>query len=355
MPLIHRLPSGPLDIIGDIHGEYEALCQLLAHLGYDEEGKHPERRTLVFVGDYCDRGPDSPAVLALVARLVRAGRACGVLGNHEMNLLREDPKDGAGWFFEERATRDNAKYAPYARPQGRERDEIVRFLSGLPLVLEREDVRVVHAAWINDCVSALRAQPSLDLLAHYRYWDDQVQAHADSLREAIEHERTAWPHGLEDPECRPPFLAAHAEHDLTIQMGNPLRVLTSGVEQRGATPFYASGKWRFVERGVWWDSYEDAVPVVVGHYWRRHGTEKIAPGKHEAQMFAQLPAERWHGKRGNVMCIDYSVGARWHARKTDAPLTRDYKLAALRWPERVLQFDDGLSLETTGFGQPPGI
>lgn len=71
MSLIQALPAGPLDIVGDIHGEYEALCSLMAHLGYDPQGKHPDNRTLVFVGDFCDRGPDSPAVLALI----RPGRS----------------------------------------------------------------------------------------------------------------------------------------------------------------------------------------------------------------------------------------------------------------------------------------
>jgi len=56
MSLIQALPAGPLDIVGDIHGEYEALCSLMAHLGYDPQGKHPDNRTLVFVGDFCDRG-----------------------------------------------------------------------------------------------------------------------------------------------------------------------------------------------------------------------------------------------------------------------------------------------------------
>ena len=75
MSLIQPLPAGPLDIVGDIHGEYDALCGLMRHLSYDVNGNHPEGRTLVFVGDFCDRGPDSPAVLALAQNLVESGRA----------------------------------------------------------------------------------------------------------------------------------------------------------------------------------------------------------------------------------------------------------------------------------------
>ena len=58
---------------------------------------------LVFVGDLCDRGPDSPAVIEHVQRLMDAGRACAVIGNHEINLLREEAKDGSGWAFARRA------------------------------------------------------------------------------------------------------------------------------------------------------------------------------------------------------------------------------------------------------------
>ena len=80
MSLIQSLPSGPLDIVGDIHGEYDALKSLLGHLGYATNGEHPQGRTLVFVGDFCDRGPNSPCVLSLVQSLVQLGRAVDELG-----------------------------------------------------------------------------------------------------------------------------------------------------------------------------------------------------------------------------------------------------------------------------------
>jgi trehalose 6-phosphate phosphatase len=43
--------SGPLDVIGDVHGEFEALTALLGHLGYAADGGHPDGRRPVFVGD----------------------------------------------------------------------------------------------------------------------------------------------------------------------------------------------------------------------------------------------------------------------------------------------------------------
>ena len=53
--LVHPLPEGPLDFIADIHGEIQALEHLLARMGYDDDGSHPERRRLVFLGDLVDR------------------------------------------------------------------------------------------------------------------------------------------------------------------------------------------------------------------------------------------------------------------------------------------------------------
>lgn len=79
------------DIIGDIHGCYDELLQLLDSLGYSEEREgyvHPEGRKLVFVGDLTDRGPKSIPVLLLVTRLVENNLALYVPGNHCDKLYR---------------------------------------------------------------------------------------------------------------------------------------------------------------------------------------------------------------------------------------------------------------------------
>src|SRR5690606_25379369 len=140
------LPDAPLDIIGDIHGELDALKALLFHLGYDHTGRHPKGRRLVFVGDLCDRGPDSPGVISLVRRLVQDQKALAIMGNHELNLLRAERKDGNNWFWDEDNPKED-KFEPYARVKADERDELLSFLEQLPLVLQGDDLRIVHAAW----------------------------------------------------------------------------------------------------------------------------------------------------------------------------------------------------------------
>ena len=83
---------GPFDLIGDVHGCAAELDELLDALGYapDAEGvrRHPDGRTVVFLGDLVDRGPDTPAVLRTAMSMSAAGTALCVPGNHEVKLLR---------------------------------------------------------------------------------------------------------------------------------------------------------------------------------------------------------------------------------------------------------------------------
>ncbi|ENH96192.1 bis(5'-nucleosyl)-tetraphosphatase PrpE [Gracilibacillus halophilus YIM-C55.5] len=80
------------DIIGDIHGCYEELLQLLHKLGYyweQERFVHPNNRKPVFVGDLTDRGPQSLSVIRLVYQLViNQQNAYYVPGNHCNKLYR---------------------------------------------------------------------------------------------------------------------------------------------------------------------------------------------------------------------------------------------------------------------------
>ncbi len=65
-----------------------------------------------------------------------------------------------------------------------------------------------------------------------------------------------------------PLLPAIGRTDEHFQMSNPVRVLTSGIERLASRTFYASGKWRMVERVAWWHDYQEEPAVIFGHYWR---------------------------------------------------------------------------------------
>ncbi len=88
--------TGPFDIIGDVHGCFDELLELLAKLGYDvekfEDGHyatfHPAGRRVIFLGDLTDRGNNSPEVLRLVMDMVNDEMAFCICGNHDDKLHR---------------------------------------------------------------------------------------------------------------------------------------------------------------------------------------------------------------------------------------------------------------------------
>lgn len=100
-----RVPAGTLVYaIGDVHGCPGLLDKLLARIAADAEGFGAERRVLVFVGDYVDRGPDSAGVIERVAAGLPAGfEAICLKGNHEDLMLdflaRADSQALALWLY----------------------------------------------------------------------------------------------------------------------------------------------------------------------------------------------------------------------------------------------------------------
>ena len=171
--LVQPLFEGPLDILGDVHGEIDALTTLLRNLGYDSRGAHPKGRRLAFVGDLVDRGPDSPAVVELVRRLVETERAQCVLGNHEFNIFIDKHKADNVWFFQQKLPPEDAAAK---RPQSRtaERAEMLRFFAGLPLALERPDLRIVHACWDESMIAV--ARQATDVVSLHRASQARIEA-----------------------------------------------------------------------------------------------------------------------------------------------------------------------------------
>ncbi|RUL50508.1 serine/threonine protein phosphatase [Lysinibacillus antri] len=80
--------------IGDIHGNYELLEQLLQFWNPDEE-------QLVFLGDYIDRGPDSLKVLQTIMDLSEQYEIITLAGNHEQIFLSwlDKPEEVSEFYF----------------------------------------------------------------------------------------------------------------------------------------------------------------------------------------------------------------------------------------------------------------
>jgi serine/threonine protein phosphatase 1 len=97
------VPQGQLIYaIGDLHGRADLLSLMLAKIAADAaRSKDARRRTLVFLGDYIDRGHDSRLVVdMLLSELPQGFDAHFLKGNHEALMLEflEDPSYLGQWL-----------------------------------------------------------------------------------------------------------------------------------------------------------------------------------------------------------------------------------------------------------------
>ncbi len=158
LALDRRRDRGPFDVVGDVHGCIDELVMLLGVLGYrvgyetDLETPRlvvvpPPGRTLLFVGDLGDRGPDTPAVYRLIMDLARAGHARCALGNHDNKLLRKLTGHDVQLTHGLADTLTQLQREPPAFV-----DEVRRFLQGLPThyVLDGGRLVVAHAGLRED-------------------------------------------------------------------------------------------------------------------------------------------------------------------------------------------------------------
>ena len=97
-----RVPDGErVYAVGDIHGRADLLAQLQEQILADAAGRPPARQTIVYLGDYVDRGPQSPVVIDRLLDAPLAGFASvHLLGNHEDSMLRflTDVEIGPAWL-----------------------------------------------------------------------------------------------------------------------------------------------------------------------------------------------------------------------------------------------------------------
>jgi len=146
--------------IGDVQGCFEPLQRLLQRIAFD-----PDRDRLWLAGDLVNRGPGSLEVLRWARGL--GPRLTAVLGNHDLHLLSaalgaRPPKP--------RDTLEPVLSAP-------DRDELLAWVRGLPLLHREGDRVMVHAgllpAWsvaeaeelAREAEAAIRGPGLADLLA----------------------------------------------------------------------------------------------------------------------------------------------------------------------------------------------
>lgn len=115
-------------IIGDIHGCWIEFQELLGKAGLSDGDE------IIAIGDFVDRGPDSPRVLAFLLEQLNA-RA--IQGNHERKHVRS-ARGEIKAALSQRITRQQLGDA-YA--------DALAFFESLPLYLEFPEANIVHGYW----------------------------------------------------------------------------------------------------------------------------------------------------------------------------------------------------------------
>ncbi len=293
------------DLIGDIHGHAQELEALLAQLGYRELNgvyQHPDRR-VIFLGDFIDRGPNIPRVIEIARSMVEHGRALAVMGNHEWNALAFHTADRQypGQFLRRHTDKNIHQHrATLDQLSPRELTEALAWFRMLPMWLDLDGIRAVHACW---------DEPSMQLLNEAR--DGSTIITDDFLHAASEEASplfTALETVLKGKEIPLPNGVTFADKDGHIRKRMRARWYADPVGQTYQS--YALTNeitCEFpLEESVIQSSPSyptDAVPVFFGHYWLR----------------AEQPAIL----APNAACLDYSVAKqgflcayRWNGERT---------------------------------------
>lgn len=156
-------PGTRIYAIGDIHGRLDLLRRLQGLIAADANRSKAERRVLIYIGDYIDRGPSSAGVLDLLLDEPLPGfEMVHLLGNHEDTLLQfpDDVSVGPSWLTYGGVQTLASYFIEVAPDSWRDERELLRlqdevrrrvprrhveFLRGLPLMHVEGGYLFVHA------------------------------------------------------------------------------------------------------------------------------------------------------------------------------------------------------------------
>jgi len=160
-----------IDFIGDIHGYATKLISLLEKLGYQKVNgvySHPENRKVIFLGDYVDRGPEIFQTIEIVKSMCDTGNAFALMGNHEYNLLSFFTKDNQGHYIRKHSINKIFQVLETLtefKSKKSEFEQYFKWFLQLPLFIENEYFRAVHASWNNQSIDILKQNLSNNCLA----------------------------------------------------------------------------------------------------------------------------------------------------------------------------------------------
>jgi serine/threonine protein phosphatase 1 len=148
-------PGRRVYAIGDIHGCSERLGLVHRQIALDLRNRPADDVTLIHLGDYIDRGPDTAGVLSLLARepAFPVDRVVNLMGNHEEMALQAiafgDQRQAEAWLANGGTAALSSWGIPRTAPLQEWPEllprEHLRFMSRLSLQYRLDDYLFVHA------------------------------------------------------------------------------------------------------------------------------------------------------------------------------------------------------------------
>jgi hypothetical protein len=145
-----------------VHGHAAALEKLLQKLDYHKHQgvyQHPKRKT-IFVGDLIDRGTENFKTLEITKTMTDTHQAQVLMGNHEFNALCYHTKDPHHNYLRphiEKNINQHKEVLTEIRQKGENLwQTYLEWFRRMPLFLETDGFRVVHACWDQWSVDFIR-------------------------------------------------------------------------------------------------------------------------------------------------------------------------------------------------------
>jgi serine/threonine protein phosphatase 1 len=139
------MQNGRTLIIGDVHGCLDMLKRLMEKIDY-----RPEQDSLIFLGDYIDRGKDARGVVEYILSLCRlSGAVHCLIGNHEALFLDYlEGRDRRAYILNGGAATLESYHATKDSKEGPLVPEThLSFYKSLKTYIELDDYWVVHAGF----------------------------------------------------------------------------------------------------------------------------------------------------------------------------------------------------------------
>ncbi|MDT0552122.1 metallophosphoesterase [Urechidicola vernalis] len=192
-----------IDIIGDIHGHADKLEELLLKLHYKKrEGVYSHHnRKVLFVGDYIDRGPKIRETLNIVKSMVKSENAIALMGNHEYNALCFHLHDIRGGQLRKHSIKNIVQhYETLKQFQNRQKEyeEYLDWFKTLPLYIETDSFKAVHACWDNNNIEYLKKTLVNDRLTDeliYQSVKEGTELNV-AIEETLKGKELSMPNGL---------------------------------------------------------------------------------------------------------------------------------------------------------------